>query len=282
MALIHGTANAIGFAGCALLAFSWRAPRRRHDALGGSWPRLFARGHVGATFFERVGAVDRARTVEGQLGSLDDFAHATFHPSHVHSAVRAFYEQTSRFALVVTPEWYAPFRFWGLVFAGFARRVLGQLVLPTRPEGDERVTTRLFGISQARDGRSDVRGYVRAYGEGPGARPNFVAAYATHVSASGVRLLSTSFPLPFCALVGVLRFEDGGAPGSLYVTSKPRADEGPGDEGLFLVTPLGALRLPVNERIDVWTSEAGDLRARHATWVCGLACLTFNYALKSG
>ena len=198
----------------------------------------------------------------------------------MHASVRAFYEHTARYELRVTPAWHPPFRLGGRVFAAFARRMLGQMVLPTRPEGGERVTTRLFGVRDARDGRTDVRGYVRAYGEGPGAAPNFVAAYSTHVAASGTRLLSAAFPLPFCALVAVLRFEHGEAPGSLYVTSRTREGEGPGDEGMFLATPLGALRLPVDERIDVWVTEAGELRARHATRVGGLACFTLAYAIR--
>jgi hypothetical protein len=280
MAAVHGSSNAFAFAACAMLAFTWRPPRRRHDALGGTWPRLFGEGRVGPRFFDRAGAVDGTRSVDGQLGSLDDFANETFAPARVHEGVRAFYEHTARYELKVTPEWHPPFRVAGRVFAWLARGALGQLVLPVRPEADERVTTRLFAVCDALDGRTDVRGYVRAYGEGAAAQPNFVAAYSTHSAASGLRLLSAAFPLPYCALVAVLRFEDGEVPGSLYVTSRPREGEGPGDEGLFLVTRLGPVRLPVDERIDVWAAAAGELRARHATRVCGLACFTLSYAIR--
>jgi hypothetical protein len=279
MAAVHGSSNAIAFAACAMLAFTWRPPRRRHGSLGGTWPRLFGRGRIGPDFFDRVGAVDAGRSVDGQIASLDDFAHETFTPGRVHEGVRAFYEHTARYELRVVPAWHPPFRSTGRAFAWLARRALGQLVLPTRPEGEERVTTRLFAVRDALDGRSDVRGYVRAYGEGADARANFVAAYSTHVASSGLRLLSAAFPLPFCALVAVLRFEDGMTPGSLYVTSRPREGEGPGDEGVFLATPLGPVRLPLDERIDVWATPAGELRARHATRVCGLACFTLSYTI---
>jgi YndJ-like protein len=279
MATIHGTANALGFATCALLAFTWRPPRRRHDALGGSWPRLFGRGFIGPRFFDRAGAVDEAREVSGQVGSLDDFAHDGFAPGHVHAAVRDFYEHTARYELSASPDWHPPFRTFGRVFVWLARHLVGQLVLPTRPDGDDRVSTRLFAVRDASDGRTDVRGYVRAHGEGEGARANFVAAYSTHL-APRARLLSASCPLPFCALVGVLRFEDGERPGSLFLTSRPRAGEGPGDEGLFLATPFGAVRLPMNERIDVWVADDGALCARHATHVLGLRCFTLAYALR--
>ncbi len=278
MATVHGTANAVGFATCAILAFTWRPPPRRHDALGGSFPHLFGRGFIGPRFFDQAGAVDPTRQVEGQLASLDDFAHEGFAPARVHPTVRDFYEHTARYELAATPDWHRPFRLGGRLFAWLAERFLGQLVLPTRPDGEERVTTRFFAVLDSRDGRTDVRGYVRAFGD-DGARANFVAAYSTHRSPQR-RLLSAAFPLPFCALVGALRFEHGDVPGSLYVTSRPRQGEGPGDEGLFLATPLGAIRLPVDERIDVWVTDDGALHARHATHVVGLPCFTLAYALR--
>lgn len=279
MAAIHGSINAVAFAACGLLAFALRPPRRRHDPLDGTWPRLFGRGPIGCDFFERSGAVDASREVVGQLSSLDDFAHETFSPERVHPAVRDFYERTSRYELRVSPRWHFPFGAGGRAFAWIARRGLRQLVLPTRPEGDERVTTRLFALMEAVDGRPDARGYVRSYGEGAAARPNLVAAYSTHQGARE-RYLSAAFPLPFCSLVGVLRFEQGELPGSLYVTSLPRDGYGPGDEGIFLATPIGPLRLPVDERIDVWADDEGRLRARHATRVFGLRAFTLAYAMR--
>lgn len=279
MAALHGSANAVAFAACAMVAFTLRPPRRRHDALGGTWPRRFGRGFIGHDFFDRAGVIDADRSVSGQLDTLDAFGHATFDPSKVHPEVRAFYEHTARYSLVVTPTWYAPFRLAGRCFAWFARRVLGQLVLPTRPEGDEVVRTRLFALRDGRDGREGARGYVRAYGEGAATRANFVAAYATH-RAAGETLLSAAFPLPWCALVAVLRFEEAETPGGLYVTSRPRTGEGVGDEGMFLSTAWGALRLPVNERIAVWFEE-GALRARHETRVFGMRAFALDYAIRT-
>lgn len=275
MVAVHGVANALGFAFCALAAFTLCPPPRRMNAFASSLPTLFSRGFVGPDFFDRAGAVDPSRTVRGQLASLDDFAHAHFDPHLIDPAVRDFYENTADYALHVSPAWHFPFATAAVLFQRFARRFLGQLELPTRPEGSETVSTRLFALDDARDGRSDVRGYVRTYGEGAGARANYVAAYSTHTSSS-CRHLSCAFPLPFCALLGVLRFEHGERPGSLYVTSGPR--ELRGDEGMFLATRFGPLRLPVQERIDVW-ADAGALRALHAVRVLGLRCVTLEYTL---
>jgi len=242
------------------------------------WPRRFGRGPIGPDFFHRTGLVDTTRTVEGQLDTLDAFAHPGFDPGRVHTEVRAFYERTARYHLHVSPTWHRPFRPAGKVFAWFARYALGQLVLPTQPEGRERVTTRLFALHDPRDPRPDARGYVRAYGEDTALRANFVAAYATHAGAL-CRHLSAAFPLPFCALVAVLRFEDGPTAGGLSVTSAAPAGARRSDAGLFLATPLGVFRLPVQERIDVWVDAAGVLRAEHRTRVGPLRCFTLAYTM---
>jgi hypothetical protein len=277
MVAVHGVANAGGFAACALLAFSIAPPPRRSGPYGGTWPLLFGRGFIGPDFYERRGAVDASRTVAGQIGSLGMFAHRSFSPPKVHSTVRDFYERTATYELQVVPHWYFPFVTGGRLFAWFARRFLGQLELPTSPTSDETVSTRLFGVRGELDGRAEPRGYVRAYGAGDSLRANYVASYSTHRAPDRL-LLSCSFPLPFSALVGVLRFDDGPRPGGLVVTSRTREGEGPADEGLFLATPWGPLRLPCDERIEVWAEESGaPLRARHTLHVCGLKAFTLEY-----
>ncbi len=278
MARVHGIANAGGFASSALVAFVLSPPPRRCGPFGGSWPRLFANGFVGPDFFRRVGAIDSSRVVHGQIARLDDFAHAGFRPERAHPEVRAFYERTDEYELHVEPQWHAPFRLSGRAFAWFARRWLGQLELPVRPEGEEVVTTELFGVLDERDGRTDARGYVRSYGEGAARRANYVAVYSTH-RAGDRALLSCAFPLPFGSLVAVLRFDDDAAsPGGLVLSSHPRDGEGPSDEGMFLVTRLGPLRLSVDETILVRHDGEG-LVATHATRVAGLACFTLRYRI---
>jgi hypothetical protein len=277
MALVHGVANAVGFATLALAGFSLAPPPRRTGPLEGSWPTIFGRGFIGPDFFDRIGAIDGTRSVDGQLGSLDDFAHASFAPSRVHPGVRDFYEHTSAYELRVEPEWHRPFRIGGRVFAWFARTVLGQLELPTAPEHDELVSTRLFAVRAELDGRTEPRGYVRTLSSGARARASYVAVYSTHRAATGL-LLSSAFPLPFSSLLGVLRFEDGPRPGGLTLSSRPRTGEGPADEGMFLVTRLGAFRLPVDERLEVWSD--GALRATHDVHVLGLHAFTLRYSLE--
>ncbi|MFO0613748.1 MAG: YndJ family protein [Polyangiaceae bacterium] len=277
MVAFHGVANAGGFAAASLVAFAILRPERRSGPFGGSFPRLLGDGFVGVDFFDRVGAVDATRTVSGQLGALDAFAHRGFDASRVHARVRHFYENTSAYELRVSPDWRFPFRIAGRLFARLARRFLGNLELPTRADAEPVVTTRFFAVKAEVEGREDARGYVRAYGAGPTARANFVGAYATH-TAHGRTLLTPAFPLPFASFMGALRFEDGEREGSLALVSRPAKDEGPGDEGLFLVTRIGALRLPLDERLDVGPSDDGrSVVARHAVWAFGLRVFVLRY-----
>ncbi|MDP2344343.1 MAG: YndJ family protein [Deltaproteobacteria bacterium] len=279
MVALHGSANALGFACCALLGFAMRPPRRRHERLSGSWPTLFGAGFIGPDFFDRRGVVDDKRQAFGQVAALEQFAHARFRPELVHVDVRSFFERTIEWSLHPSPRWHLPFSIGARPFAWFARHLLGQLELPVSAE-TEAVSTRCFGVVD--DGRSEVVGYVRAYGTGAAARANFVAAYATHTRAAPTKTqtwLSVALPLPFCAMVSVLRFDDGERPGSLSVCSAPVDGEGPSDEGVFIATRFGPLRLPINERIDVWVDDDGGVRALHVTHVLGLRCMTLSYAL---
>lgn len=274
MASVHGTANALGFALCALLAFALHAPPPPRGRVSLAWPRLLARRFVGVDFFERAGAVDPTAAPRGQLDALDDFAREGFDPDRVDPRVRAFYERTAEYSLLASPTWHGWFRRIARVAMPFARRHLGQFELPLEDEGRERVSTRLFALRASLDGREGARGYVRVYGEGAEARANYVGAYARQPGARGPTL-SCAFPLPWSALLGVLRFEQGARPGGLALSSE-RADDD--DAGMFLVTTLGALRLPMRERIEVWV-EGEALRAEHDVWVCGRPCVTLRYAL---
>lgn len=278
MVQFHGAANAYGFALAALLAFAIVPALPRVRVARVLWPRLRAKGFVGVDWFDREGIIDPSRGVTGQVESLDALGHASFHPDRVHPEVRRFYEHSAAFDLVVDPTWHAPFRIGGRAFARFARRFLGQLELPTARGQDDVVTTRLFAVREGSDGRPNANGYVRAYGEGAEARANYVASYAV-VDVGGVPHLAPAFPLPRCAMVGVLRFDDGPEAGSLVVSSAPRQGEGTAGEGIYLVTALGAVRLPVSETIEV-RADGGALRALHQFRVLGLRAFTLRYELR--
>ena len=65
------------------------------------------------------------------------------------------------------------------------------------------------------------------------------------------------------------------------VTSAPRDGEGPAGEGVYLMTALGVLRLPMNERIRVWVDENEDLHAEHELHVLGMRAFRLRYAIAA-
>jgi len=166
----------------------------------------------------------------------------------------------------------------GRLFAKLARRLLGNLELPTEPEVADGITTRIFPLRASVDGRLGARGYVRSYTGSEGTRANYVASYATIDAGSRIHL-AAAFPLPFACLVAILRFDPGPNEG-LMVTSSPRPEEGPAGEGIYLSTPLGVLRLPMNERVEVWPKAgSAELVAKHELRVFGVLAFRLHYAI---
>lgn len=94
--------------------------------------------------------------------------------------------------------------------------------------------------------------------------------------------MNIAFPLPFANLTSILRLEY--RENHLMLTSLPGQRKG--DEGVYLVTRLIPVRLPINETIRVWTADhapfppahsATTLVARHDMWIFGLKFLTLKY-----
>jgi hypothetical protein len=279
MLRFHAVVNVFGFAIAALLAFLLvPAPARlRLPAI--PLPKLAAKGFVGPDYFERLDAVDDAREALGQLTSLGQVGGKHFDAAAVHAQIRRFYEETSRFSLVVTPDWRPPFRLAGRVVAAIARKWLGNLELPTRPEVAGTIGTRVFSLKPQVDRRVGARAYVRTYTESGHTRANYVGSYAS-ADLGGRPHLVAVFPLPFICLVGVLRFDPARESG-LTVSSAPRSGEGPAGEGVYLATPVGLWRLPINERIQVWVGDAGEICAEHDLFVLGLHAFCLRYAITA-
>lgn len=277
MLRLHGLVNAIGFVGLGLLAWRRIAPAPIGGSAGIPFSRLRAPGRVGAQFLATQ-APTRAPAPGGLVDALAVFDRQGFAAADVDPAVRAFYEATGRHSLTVTPRWRTPFRLAGRLWHAFGRSI-GQLALPLAGER-QAMPSRIVAVGARVDGRAGVRGWVRRIAEdGP---PVYVAAYATHRDPAGQVYMNIAFPLPRANLTSVLRIDhDPARPGGLSLTSCAIGQDDAGDQGVYLVTALGALRLPMNETIWVW-NEAGQVRARHVLWVAGLRALELEYAIAGG
>lgn len=272
MLRFHGLVNALGFLGIGLLAWSHLRPEPLAGPAGIPFSRLRSHGRVGAGFFA-AHAPTTAAPPAGLVDSLDVFDRTGFDADAVDPAVRELFEQTGRHSLRVTATWRFPFRAAGRLWRAFGRRI-GQLALPGA--GASQATPgRIVAVEADADGRAGVRGWVRQLGEG--GPPASVAAWATHRDPAGQVYMNVAFPLPWANLTRLLRVDhDPARPGGLVLTSCSQGQDDRGDQGVYLATAVGGLRLPLNETIRVWAEE-GRVRARHRLWALGLPALLLEY-----
>ncbi len=243
--------------------------------------RLRSRGRVGAQFFAGH-AAGPGPAPTGLLDALADLDRAGVVAAAVDPGVRGFYEQTARHDLAVTPRWRFPFRLAGRLSHTLGRAV-GQMTLPLATTAPVAMPSRIVPVDPAIDGRPGVRGWVRTLG--PGGPPVYVAAYATHRDPAGAAYMNVAFPLPGSNLTSVLRIDhDPARPGGLVLTTCSMGQDDTGDQGIYFVTALGPVRIPMNETLSVWPEPAGaatPLRARHRIWLLGLPCIDLDYAIST-
>jgi hypothetical protein len=276
MILRHGVLNAFIFAGWGILGWFLTRPAARRTSRPLPFSRLRGRGRtIGPDFFEREKIVDPKRPVPtGLIDNLDQYRNAQFDPQRVHPAVRAFYERTQDFDLTVTAHWSAGFRNISRAYRKISQAV-GQMNLPSvETPSESGVHSRLFALSDSRDGRTNVRAWVRTYIDS--GKAVYVAAYSS-IRSGDATFMNIAFPLPFGQLTSILRvetFRDDG----LLLTSQSTQDFS-GDEGVYLVSSLASLRLPMNETIEVWP-ENNVVRAEHRVWLLGYQILSLDYTIQ--
>ena len=288
MTVVHGLANSIGFALCGLVGWNLLHPVSRRLAPGVPFSSFGGTSRIGPNYFDRIGAVlDVPAPPTGLVDNLDEYRRPDFDTSAVHPDIRAFYERTSEFGLLVVPDWKPGFRLGARLFRHWAERA-GQLCLPLSAESQEfRIASRIFKLDDRCDGRTNVRAWIRTYTDTD--TPVYVAAYATHTEARQT-YMNIAFPLPRGNLASILRLEalpggNGAWNGVLLSTL------GSGDEGVYFANRVLPVRLPLNETIRVWTPGMAGIPvamerppntpvtvvARHDLWLFGMQYLTLDY-----
>ena len=294
MAMFHGVANALGFSLCGLIAWSFIRPAARSLPPGLPFSRLSSRGYVGPNFFQRHNAVSNSRSKpRGLVDDLEEYRRADFDPGVIHKDVRAFYEQTALYGLLVRPRWRRGFHLGGRIAQGIGRLV-GQMRLPVAAEHTEdRIESRILPITDSIDGRQNVRAWVRTY-EGTQSAM-YVAAYAQH-QAFGNTYMSIAFPYPCGNVSSILHMsyvpgEEGYAARGIVLSTLPCVHAG-GDQGVYFANRLLPVRLPINETITVWAVDKKDapfnvpvtnanvlVLARHEMWLFGIKFLELDYEI---
>jgi hypothetical protein len=289
MVRVHGLLNAGGFAICGLLGWTIVAPTSRLVCPFPPFSRLAGRGRIGADFFERTAAVrGHGRQPTGLVDTLEVYRRPDFDPDQVPPAVREFYENTGRFGLLVRAQWHGPYHPASRIYKRLSR-MTGQMNFPVEagPTTDS-ITSRIVALDDTKDGRTNVRAWVRSYSDTGEAI--YVAAYATHSLGSKV-YMNIAFPLPLGNLTSILRLAtfdtDDDRRGVLLTTLAQAGCHG--DEGVYFANRVLPIRLPFNETIRVWAvpeedrvrpDDGATVAARHDVWLFGTRLLTLHYAIR--
>lgn len=279
----HGWLNAVGFALLGLVGWRIANPPSALPPLGLPISRLTASRRVGPAFLDRPGV----RSDGSAAGMVDDFSAfdgPTFESARVHPDVRRFYERTAEYSLRIGPTWGRGFRSGARLYARFSRRV-EQMNFPIDEREPDRLSSRIVPVDDAADGRDGVRAWLRTYDETGDAI--YVALYSTH-RLDGRPYMNIAFPLPWTNLTSVLSVEPLGIgdPDGVELSTVTG-----GDAGIYLRTPLGPLRLPMDETIRVWSadvagpaggaleSDGPELYASHQMSLFGRRFLELDYRM---
>lgn len=239
---------------------------------------VYGRGRIGADWADRRGLA--GDPVSGEVDRFSIYDRPGFDSGSVHPEVRRFYERTGEYDLEYRTRWHPGFRL-GAALAAVLTSRLEQLNLPGRNDGRTReLESELAAVSRAVDPRGS-RVWTRT---DPDGRAVFVAIYTTHTRRE-VTYANVAVPLPGSNLSTVLRPVHDGA-GVRFTT------RGPGEGGLYLVTPVGAVQLPMAQRFRVLPADSAegrdlraptedtDLAAAHEMWLCGRQFLTVRYRIR--
>ena len=290
MIQVHGWVNALGFVLPGLFAWVLETPPSRIPATNIPFSRFAGRGFIGSRFFDGAIHEHPVRTVVGLVDDLGEYRRGDFPIDGLPPELRAFYEKTASHGLLVVPQWKPGFHLLSRLYKHISTRV-GQMNLPLVPESDGgRIHSEIVPLDDMRDGRSNVRAWIRTYETSGDAV--YVAAYATHRHA-GHTYMNIAFPLPGGNLTSILRLylvDDDGDRSGLALTSLRRPDV-VGDEGVYFATRWLTVRLPINETITVWEASSDEaerrfghpapenttVAAQHEMWLFGKAFLALYY-----
>lgn len=256
--------------------------RARRGTRGIPLSPVRAGAFVGGDFLARAGYVEPDEpTPAGELDNLGAFDRPSFDPDAVAPAVREFYERTGDYRMTYRVRWGRGFRL-GARLAGRLTSRIEQLNLPGGGSGWRPLRGRFVAVDVPDDPREAVRGWVR---ENVAGEAVFVALYGAH-ETDGERFVNIAVPLPGGNLSTVLRPRNVGEDGDAIEWTT----EGGGDPGLFVVTRVGAFRLPVGQRFvvrratDAENGAGGEgpsadasMTATHEMWVLGATFLRIDY-----
>ncbi|MGI8316445.1 YndJ family protein [Halobacillus mangrovi] len=268
----HGLFNAFGFSILAVLA--WRGVHApiRHSYTAFPISQLRANGYVGNDVVSRKEWISRHEYVTGLIPDWRSLKSNHFNPERVGAGVRDFYLHTTSYNMETRVIWHKGFRRSSRLIRRITNR-WGQVNIPA--SGDIHMEGDLVSISDHKDGRKQVRAWVRKNAQTNA--PIFTALYSYHKKYEDA-YMNIALPFPRGVMTGVLMPAEDGK-GGFLLTSHLRKDAR-GDEGIYFTLGDWTVRLPLREWFHVVEEKEGTLRAEHHISLGRIPFLSIHYAIK--
>ncbi|MFO6495798.1 MULTISPECIES: YndJ family protein [Bacillus] len=270
MIWVHGLVNAVFVIIPGLIGWRLEGPESVSErSTGENMSRILGTWRIGADFLQR----HRLKNDTSYKGLADDmnlFRSSGFRPESLSPLIFDFYENTAGYALKAEVVWRPWFKPLAYIYELISKQT-GQIHLGIK-QGRQIMDGAIVGVDSAKDGRENVRAWIRTNEEGDTV---FVALYSVH-TRDDVTYMNIALPLPYSNMTGILKPKAEGR--SLILTSEKQSDRG--DEGIFLSTKIGTFKLPLAERFIIKAEGQDRLYAFHRMWLFGIRFLDIQYDIE--
>lgn len=270
MIWIHGAVNAVAVILLGLIGWRLESPNLNGNYYSKPMSKVRGSFMIGGGFLKKSGLITKQEYV-GLVDKMADLSTYDFDANQLSPAIIDFYENTLDYELRAKINWSKWFLPFACIYQLISRKVQ-QIHLGTNREW-QRMTGEIVGIISEKDGRSNVRAWVRQNEKG---ETIFVALYSLH-SHQGNAYMNIALPLPLGNMTGILKSLNKDQ--NLILTSRSDKD-GYGDEGIYLSTRLMTIRLPLAETFILQETAPGKLQAHHQMWIFGIKFLQIKYKIQ--
>ncbi|MEH7462953.1 YndJ family protein [Bacillus thuringiensis] len=270
MVWIHGVVNGLGVAlpGCIGWMIEKAAPT--YIRYGKPVSRIKGKMKIGENVLLENSLIEE-KEYTGLINKVIDFDSKHFNIKNVSPLIIDFYENTKEYELKATIHWSRWFWPFAFLYEKISRRV--QQIHLGMGNRLERMYGEIVAIKDEKDGRHDVRAWVR---KNELNETIFVALYSQH-EYNDETYMNIALPLPYANMTGILKFRND--KNNLIITSRLR-NSARGDEGIYLHNGFFTIRLPLAETFTIREKATATLTAHHQMWLFGVKFLEIDYEIE--
>lgn len=270
MVWIHGVVNGVGVAlpGCIGWMIEKAAPT--YIRYGKPMSRIKGKMKIGENVLLENSLIEE-KEYKGLINKVIDFDSKQFNTENVSPCIIDFYENTKKYELKATIHWSRWFWPFAFLYEKISRRV--QQIHLGMGNRLERMEGAILAIKDEKDGRNDVRAWVR---KNELNETIFVALYSQHEYNDEI-YMNIALPLPYANMTGILKLRND--KNNLIITSRLR-NSARGDEGIYLHNRYFTMRLPLAETFTIREKATATLTAHHQMWLFGVKFLEIDYEIE--